>query len=448
MPKIIIGNNDNESMVGDPRVFTPDFLADVGKIAGRTLWFAQAGDIAIMPQAVPTMLLDYIADLQGRPRGSLHVVVPRIEGRDIWPLGRPELMHPDTIRQVRALMAGHRDWQILAYHATRDVKELADALGIGEVEAVRPFLAEGGAELLNDKRIFRVLVAGRGIPIAPGTVATSRSDLARAIEELLDHTGSVIVKQDRHMGGFGNIIVNKAAGGPTIGATRTFAISEDGSLPQICDQVWSTLAYHDRTPLVVEAYYPAKLVLTSEFLCIPSKNTLEFQDWGQLRQAPIFEGIIMPPQAPSYTAAHFISKATEIARLCMDLGFEGLINIDGIVTQDDTVVFNEFNGRVGACSHMHRIAETVAGRTYGDRLVMATFSVQSIFPIERVFDIVRAERLGFDRTADRGLVITSGKSNPAGGKVEIVTLAPSIEEIIAIEQRFKALLTQPEAAAA
>lgn len=441
MPKIIVANNDNPNMYADQSVFEPDFVSQIGRISARALWFAEAGDILVLPQMLSTVLLDYAARLQRRSRDSVTVIGFDIPDSQVRGLSRDELLNPEMIFAIKAAMGRRKDWSLLFYNATHDARELAEALGLADCEAVRPFIAEGGAEILNDKRMFRNLAAGREIPLAPGVTANGRAELERAIAKYLPLTDTVIVKQDRHQGGLGNIIVSRLVDGPKLGATDAFVLGRDGSLREICDRIWQKLGVHGQSMLVVESYCTPAIVFTSEFRCTPAHGRVEFLNWGQLRQAPTFDGLIMPPSAPSYLGARFVSGATEIARLCTDLGYDGLINIDGLATDDGRIVFNEFNARLGACSHMHRIAETVAGPDYGDRLVMTSFTMEHGC-IERAFEILDAHGVAFRKDLDGGIVIGFGWPAEHRSQLEIITLAPDAERALQIEQRFVALLNQ------
>lgn len=441
MPKIIIANNDNPTMYADHGVFEPDFVSQIGRISARALWFAEAGDILVLPQMLSKALLDYAARIQRRGPDSVRVIGADIPDIDVRGLSRDDLLHPDMVAEIKTAMADCAGWSLLFYNATHDAKDLADALGLGHCEAVRPFIAEGGAELLNDKRMFRNLAAGRGIPLAPGITTNGRAELERAIAKYLPMTATVIIKQDRHQGGLGNLIVSRRANGPTLGAVDALVVGRDGTLPEICNAVWQRLGVHDQSMLIVESYCSPAIVFTSEFLCTPSKSRVEFLNWGQLRQAPTFDGLIMPPMAPPYLGARFIAGATEVARLCTDLGYDGLVNIDGLATEDGQIIFNEFNGRLGACSHMHRIAETVAGPDYGDRLVMTSFTME-YGCIERAFEILDGHNMGFKKDLDGGIVIGFGWPAEHRSQLEIITLAPDADRAVQIEQRFIGLLNR------
>ena len=50
MPRILISNIDNESMMADERALTPEFCRASSITAGRMAWFAEAGDIVVLPR--------------------------------------------------------------------------------------------------------------------------------------------------------------------------------------------------------------------------------------------------------------------------------------------------------------------------------------------------------------------------------------------------------------
>jgi hypothetical protein len=256
---------------------------------------------------------------------------------------------------------------------------------------------------------------------------------------MIDMTGAVIIKQDRHSGGFGNLIVSRSAASGALGAPEVL-VAEDES--QIRDQsriAWTRLAYAERAPLIVEAYYPVTACLTAEFKVDAASNAVTFLNCGEVRQAPILSGLIMPSAVPPYQLASFIADATELARLCCDLGYDGLVNIDGIVTGSGTVIINEFNGRIGGCSHIHRILEAVAGPRYGDRLVTVSHSRSISLSIDQVFGLLDGRALAFDRDAGRGIVVT-GEDAAGSGHLEYLSIAPSRAEAMRLEAEFEALL--------
>lgn len=432
MPKIIVANNDNPDVFADHRVFTPDFNASIDRVAARMLWFAEAGDILVINRRPAESLLRHVAMMQGRPLHSLTMVCLDECGFDLRSLGEDALMSETVLANVRRAMAGRGPWTVQFYWNGREVGAFTRRLGLQD-DAARSFLAEAGVDIINDKRLFRTLAAARGIPLAEGAAVTGRAALGRALPALIGVTGSVIVKLDRHQGGLGNVIVTRGPDGPRLGAAHRFVCSGN-SLEAAADFAWSHLGHDPKAVLVVEAYHEAAAILTSEFMCRPSLQSVEFLNWGQLRQAPIFSGLVMPPSVPAMTGGKFVAGATEIARLAVDLGFHGLINIDGIVTAGGQVIYNEWNGRVGACSHMHLIAERLAGRNYGG-LVMASRKVEPAGDIDAALDLIDNLGIGYRPATREGMVVSYGGAS-GDRELEIVTLAADLPRLTWLEDRF------------
>ena len=446
MPRILVANIDNENMLADERAFTPDFRRSSSITAGRMAWFAEPGDIVVVPRDLSADFKAYMARVRGYAPGAVTYVTPDWAGAPFRPLGTQELLRLGLPEQLKRLMRGRGDWSLLAYCHERGAQLLAEALGIEATGGRRGFLREGGAELLNDKRVFRSLAAGRGVPIAEGLVCDGPRPLEAGIRGLIDRTGAVIVKQDRHSGGLGNLIVCRDGSTGSLGATDVIKVSNTTSIADAADAVWSRLAYLERVALVVEAYYHVTAVVTAEFHVDAGANAVRFLNCGEVRQAPILSGLIMPWSLTPYTGGAFIAAATELARLTCDLGYGGLINIDGIVTGDGAIVINEFNGRIGGCSHIHHILQAIAGEGYGDRLIAASHSRDTAAGFGQIVDILVQRHLGFDPETERGIVLTA-EDCAESGFLEYLSVAPTRAEALQIEAAFEMLLVGLGAAA-
>src|SRR5690242_12285734 len=361
MPRVLISNIDNESMMADERGLTPEFCRASSITAGRMAWFAEPGDIVLLPRDLSPQMKVYIARTMGYEPGSVTYLTPDWGSRHPRPIRAHELLHTGLVERMARLISDPRDWTVYPYCYERSTQQFADRLGLDGEKDVRPFVKQGGAELLNDKRVFRSVAAGRGVAIAEGMVCATEWQLEEGIASLIDVTGTVIIKQDRHSGGFGNLIVSRNESSGALGAPEVLVARDDSQIRDQSRIAWSRLAYADRAPLVVEVYYAVSACLTAEFKVESARNAVTFLNCGEVRQAPILSGLIMPSGVPAYQLGSFIADAAELARLCCDLGYDGLVNIDAIVTTDGKVIINEFNGRVGGCSHIHQILESVAG---------------------------------------------------------------------------------------
>lgn len=439
MPRIFVANIDNESMRADDRFLTDEFSLLSAFSAGHIAWLAQPGDIVVLPRDLSQPFKDYMARVLGYAPGAVAFVAPEWGDRHFRPLGAQELLRADVVEQLAHHTCNRSDWSLYPYCNERGVQQLARALGIAGYPNVQPFVEQGGAELLNDKRVFRSLAAGRGIPIAEGAVCNTLGELERAVETLIGITGAVIVKQDRHSGGMGNLIISRTPDISGQGALQVYVISEEASLDELSQLVWGRLAYLERASLVVEAYYPVISAVTAEFQINSRRNHVDFLNCGEVRQAPIMNGLIMPMALTPYRSASFIAGATELARLYCDLGYEGLINVDGIVTTDGELVFNEVNGRVGGCSHIHHIMQVIAGPHYGDNMVVASHGRTVSLDLDQVLRILEARGLSFNATSSTGIVLTA-EDLAGDGSLEYLSIAPTREAAFHLETEFESVL--------
>jgi hypothetical protein len=439
MPRILISNIDNESMMADERALTPDFCRSSSITAGRMAWFAEPGDIVVLPCDLSPQLKVYVARTMGYEPGSVTYLTPDWGNGHPRPIRAHELLHTGLAQRMARLIGDPTNWTLYPYCYERSTQQFAERLGLDGERDVRPFVKQGGAELLNDKRVFRSVAAGRGVSIAEGAVCATQWQLEECIASMIDMTGAVIIKQDRHSGGFGNLIVSRTPATGALGAPEVLVAQDESQIRDQSRIAWTRLAYTERAPLIVEAYYPVSACLTAEFKVDAAANAVTFLNCGEVRQAPILSGLIMPSAVPAYQLASFIADATELARLCCDLGYDGLVNIDGIVTSSGTVIINEFNGRIGGCSHIHRILESIAGPRYGDQLVTVSHSRRIALSIDQVFGILDSGKLAFDRGAGRGIIVT-GEDAAGSGHLEYLSIAPSRGEAMRLEAEFESLL--------
>lgn len=438
MARILLANIDNENLMADARARTAEYCRALANVAARMAWFAEPGDIVVLPRDLSPAFKRYIGDVMGHDPDAVRYVTPDWGAAPISTLGSRELLQLGVRDKLARLMGDPGGWSIYPYCYERSAVLLAEALGLDTARDVRPFMRQGGAELMNDKRVFRSLAAGRGVPLARGVVCVAEGDLAAAVGSLIGETGAVIVKQDRHGGGLGNLIISRDASIAALGATDVIAASE-GSTAEATAEAWRRLAYQPQASLIVEVYYAARSVLTAEFRIDGRENAVSFLNCGEVRQAPILSGLIMPWALTPHLAGAFVAGATELARLACDLGYDGLINIDGIVTGGGRIIYNEFNGRIGGCSHIHHILHAVAGPAYGDRLVVASHSRGTGLGIDRVLDLLRQAKLAFEPATDRG-VILAGEDTAGSGHLEYLSIAPSRAEAMQIEAAFEWML--------
>jgi hypothetical protein len=221
------------------------------------------------------------------------------------------------------------------------------------------------------------------------------------------------------------------------GASDVFAFVGDGA--DALGKIWERLGY-DGASLVVEAYYPVQKILYAEFLIERATSSVRFRNWGSPRMNPGCFGLLIPPSTVSpFLSARFIAGATEVARIACELGFDGLLDVDGIVTTQGDVIFNEVNGRTGGCSHVHAICEKLLGPGYGDHTVVATSNEVKTRSLSKLMSRLREMDLAFDRQTQKGVVVTAEDSDKSG-RLEVLSIGRSEAEVLELEASLARLM--------
>lgn len=427
MPKLLIANLDNPSMMGDQSHWSREFYLSSTTLAMRHAWFAEPGDVVILPRPLSDAMKTYMADLMSYREDDVTFLSPAVPAGYCGPMGIDLLLSSEFKNRLSDALSSATNWNVWPYFYDRGIATVVNALRVQHHGGSNPFLLEGGAELFNDKRVFRAIAAGRQIPLAAGYSVTSLAELARATAELIEVTGSVIVKQDRHSSTDGNVLLTNVEGIFGQGASHVYPYDSGGT--DIVKHVWDRLGYQGGA-LVVEAYYSVQKILYAEFFIKRATGSVEFRNWGSPRMNPSCFGLVIPPTTSPFLAAKFISGATEVARIACELGFDGLLDVDGIVTEDGHVIYNEVNGRTGGCSHVHAICEKLVGSRYGDKVVAATTNEVRTHSFPNLMSRIEAEGLAFDRKTQRGVVITAEDAN-GSGRVEALSIGRSESDVLA-----------------
>lgn len=436
MPKLLIANVNTESVLSDPSVVTYEFACSSAITAQKHAWFADPGDIVVLPEPPSPEMKRYIEAIKGwSPGEAVTFVAPQRSPSDIRLLGFDCLNDGALPSHLKDLMGSPNRWSLMPYLFDRSIASLAIRLGLETRPETEAFRLSGGHELFNDKRVFRSLAAGRGVSLARGETCSSPVQLEGAFDRLMDETGALIVKRSRQGNCLGNLVVATSKGVDGQGAADVLYISDRWPFERAAQTVWKRLGAGTDAHLVVEAYHPVSAVCYAEFEIRADSRSPVFLNWGEQRMEPVFVGFDIPGTMPPYQAARFVSGATTLAHLAQDLGFLGVLDIDGIVTQSGDVLFSEINGRFGGCSHVHYLAEHLLGPGYGDRAAVLTRNKVPAPLFRDVLTFLEAERLSFSAAEGEGIVIT-GEDTTRTGTLSYMVLAASRGRALELEGRF------------
>ncbi|QWG81537.1 MULTISPECIES: preATP grasp domain-containing protein [Bacillus cereus group] len=365
--KIIIGNVDGESLVGETKNHTPYMLASASIVANRLSWFVEEGDVLLLPYPISREFQEYMCKLLRIDPDKIHILSPNdFEEEETKLLTFDVLTDEKLYEKVQKLAGSGETLGIFPYYFDRAVAQLSKSMNTNVYPHTVEFLLQGGSEVLNSKVEFRRIAASHNIPVAEGMNCYSSRELQKSILSLITKTGSVIVKQDVNAGGDGNIVLTKDIDKKeSKGAFETIYFNQNIPIEETVSYLWSKLIGFRNSALVVEVYYETVGVYYSE-LAVSRQNLRPLLlNFGDMRMEPVWNGFEIPTSTMDpYTLAEFISSSTALANVARERGYEGNINIDGLLTTEGKLMISEINGRNGGCSHIHFIAQKLYGENY------------------------------------------------------------------------------------
>lgn len=408
MTRLLIGNDFSEDARSD-RGWT-------GWWVQRLAWFAEDGDILVLPVAPEADFMRYVTGLTGTRADTLRVVVPPGESRQGM-LTPDQLADSGFLALLGDAVAGRELTEVLALWPDASVARLAGVLGAEQALPGYGFVAAGGGMVVNSKAMFRVLASGTGVPLPPGAVCTSRNAAERAIADLLDDDFPVIVKHEFLSGGHGNEILSTAGDMQPVGARRVVTVSSRADVHDYLDANWEWLSGGGRGRPVAEHYVRDSSAYFGEYHVAADGITLAGD--GELLSAPYAIGQIMPSIGlEPHTYDTLVEAGRRLCEPLRAMGYRGMVAADAIVTPDRQVLFTEYNGRYTGSTHIYgTIGKQVVGPRYGkDRMILERVWPEgwSVPSFTAAVDRLTDAGLAYDLASRTGVVLTNAFDNRNG----------------------------------
>ncbi|MFC0541127.1 preATP grasp domain-containing protein [Kutzneria chonburiensis] len=406
MSKLIIANSRTEEMVGDLSLLTPAERVAGGWGAQRMFWFADDGDILVLPWIADDDYIDYVLGRTGVDRASLTLLVPSPGYLGAELLTPDRLTDPGLRAQLEQALTGREIDEIVTCYDDAYVIELARAVGIETALPGFAFSEQGGDALVNSKAAFRAVAAGIGVAIAPGAIA-GRPELAEAtIARILGNGDAVIVKKEFAGGGFGNEILATAEGVRPAGARKVVVLPDEQAIKDYVAERWSWLTGGRDDRLVIEQYFTDAVTVYSEFEV--GERASELRGTGQILMEPVAIGEIVPPQGVSPEQhQELVDEGRRLCEAFRGLGYRGNISADAIRTSDGRIVFSETNGRLTGSTHLHiTLRDRMLRPEHRGHRVMIERAAWTVPSFVAAVEALRAAGLEFDATTGTGVVLT------------------------------------------
>ncbi|MFW0787919.1 peptide ligase PGM1-related protein [Gordonia sp. CPCC 206044] len=438
MASILIGNVYTEQLAGDPLLLSPHQRLVACALSQRMLWFAQDGDIVVLPRQPGAAYMAYIATLADFDPTTVTIIVPPAGYAGDVILTGDRLTHPSFVEELRRETA-HRDiHRILPYFTDTATADMARSAGISSALPGAHFFSQGGGSIANSKALFRCVAAGIGIPIAAGETAQTRDSADRAIAGLIGAGHSVIVKQEHQASSEGNLILSPRPNTQAQGALSVTHIDAVADIEKFLDDHWNWLSNNDTSTVIIERYIEHARSVYAEYLV--TDYTIGAVGTGQLLMAPILAGVVIPAGCLTPTEQADVSDAA--LRLCkayQAMGYRGIMSVDAVVSPDGDVYVHETNSRISGATYLHKV---FTAHIAGSDRVLIDRERWEVSSFDGALRALTDSGLTFDFATRRGIIITAD-STWIDGTVRYVLVGVDLDDAYQLEAQLHALSAGP-----
>ena len=434
MASLLIGNVYTEEQNGDPAQLSAHQKLVACAKSQRMLWFAQSGDIAILPMPPSTAFLTYIATIVDFDIHTVSVAIPPSGQAGVHILTGDRLIDPVFLRDLRRQVVARDIIEVLPYFTDTASASLVRALDVADALPGADFFSQGGAILSNSKALFRCVAAGIGIPIAAGETVQTPERAERAIVTLLDEGYSVIVKQDRQSSGEGNLILSADPNVHAHGAVSATRINTPGEVTTFLTHHWGWLSNNNSSTVVVERFIEQARSVYAEYMV--TDEAITFLGDGELLMEPILSGVVVPATCLSDVEQLTLHEATR--RLCQSyqaIGYRGIMSVDAVVSPTGEVFVHETNNRLSGATYLHQV---FAARITGPNRVILDREGWTVPSFDTALRTLIDSGLAFDFTTRRGVIITAD-STAVDGTLRYIAVGVDLEDAYRLDSRLKAL---------
>ncbi|WP_339843553.1 hypothetical protein MKY42_17345 [Paenibacillus sp. FSL W7-1088] len=431
--KIIIGNHIEHSILklsNDDRIFSQ-----------RVIWFAEDGDLIILPSKPDMQFLQHVTSLTGVDANSLKFFVTSNNKSNEKHFDPQALYEEQFINSIRKEI--NNVTQVLPMWPSPAIAHFVEKLSLSDKLQGASFFLQNGVELVNNKAYFRVFATAAGAPIADGRVCHSIEEAELAIRNLLSINDAVMIKQAHNGAGAGNelLIRDKSLGVGHVGAVHMHVLSTaNDPIKSYLDSRWNWASANGKRPVIIEEFIPDAKTIYAEFFA--NDEGVYFTGSGRLgytNQRLVTE--IAPLRGISKEVETKLTTYGEsLAKFYQSIGYRGYLSADAVIEKDDNIVFTEVNSRVGGSLHVYdSIAnKVVKAKEEPERTVVQYHSPLNWTPVafETFHQFLEDNNLLYDSSKRKGILISLPILLEVGGYVSFCIVYENEQE----EKQYYSLL--------
>ncbi|HEX2699786.1 MAG TPA: peptide ligase PGM1-related protein [Acidimicrobiales bacterium] len=403
-------------------------------------------------------IVEYYLRLLPDPRGARRrLVLVSLDDPSPLPLTEKLVHRPDTVEQIRTLVAPHPPASVLPFNITAAEHAVARALHL-PITGPHPDLVALGSKT-GSRRVAR----RAGVPVLDGSEDLySLDEVEGAVTRIRAQrpdAEAVVIKLNDGFSGQGNALIDFAGlASPLPLSTTTFCAAEE-SWPAFGAKIASGGAIVEELVRVDGVVSPSAQVRIAPGGSFEVISTHDQVLGGPSNQ--VYLGCRFPAD-PRYRL-EIQEAAAAVARVLAGEGVIGSFGIDFLVVPGPPggraqVVLSEINLRMGGTTHPYWTARLLTGSTYdpgsGELTVagrtityVATDNMKSERLVGRspadVIAAVDRAGLAFDPTRGTGVALHLLGAVPRFGKMGATCIAPTLEDADGLAAQLAALLTDP-----
>lgn len=331
--------------------------------AQRVFWFAEPGDVVVVPDYPEKEFAAYALGLLNVDPGSVGVVY--VDTGSAGKLNRANLLTSEVLGAVRDFVADAGEVEeVMMLCPTVLGIDFVEALGLpADLVSGGGFLSQGGGQLANSKALFRAVARGNGVPTASGGVSSGFTETAEAVSRLLAASSSVILKKEYMSGGTGNYLVSLDERTRRNGAKYHITLGSPADVPDWLRESWPELTDQGQHRFVFESYHAGSRACFAEFKI---GNDIALSGTGEMNYLPLAASQTIPfPDIETVHGTALVEGGRTIAEAYQAMGYRGYLSADAILTPTGQVLFTEANARITGSTHIYvGVGERLLGVGY------------------------------------------------------------------------------------
>lgn len=267
-------------------------------------------------------------------------------------------------------------------------------------------------KLINNKIFSRELASNLQLNITEGEVCESIKDVKNAYNRLKNHFNKIIIKLPHGASGKGLYIIDTE--------------KKLKSVLLILERFKRT---NNCTNIIVEGWYEKKADINYQVYVSKSGKIKTFSVKEQIVKETVYVGSIVPPRISKSIYNQYIQYGEIIGKKLYDMGFDGVIGIDSIITTEDIIVpIIEINARFTLSTYTSFLENK-----FKNKIIYSFYekiSIETNLNYIKFQKILLNNQLLFSTKNNKGIIVyTSETLNINRGRLFVIIVANNLIEL-------------------